>query len=72
MIARQGQRGIVGPRGEQGPSGSPASQISGWVVDRASYTVTPTYLGGAQGPHLELRGLFQQFDEETNPTVMAK
>jgi len=59
MIAKQGQRGVAGPKGE------PGKTIAGWVVDRANYTVCPKFNDGSSGPSLELRVLFEQFNEET-------
>jgi hypothetical protein len=65
LMAKQGQRGVAGPRGEKG---EPGKTISGWVVDRGTFTVTPLYSDGSPpGPPLELRALFEQFiaDRET-------
>jgi hypothetical protein len=70
LIARQGQRGIAGPRGERGdrgPPGPPAPFVAGWIVDKAGYSVTPIMPDGTEGPRLELRPLFKQFDDETAP-----
>jgi hypothetical protein len=42
LIARQGQRGIAGPRGERGdrgPPGQAAPTIIGWTVDKSSYNI---------------------------------
>jgi hypothetical protein len=39
--------------------------IVGWKIDRAAYTVAPVMSGdGATGPPLNLRGLFEQFQDE--------
>ena len=38
--------------------------IIGWAVDRTSYTVTPMMSDGTTGPPLNLRGLFEQFQDE--------
>ena len=65
LMAKQGARGIVGPKGERG---LPGKTISGWVVDRGTFTVMPLYGDGSPpGPPLELRALFEQFiaDRET-------
>jgi hypothetical protein len=63
MIAKQGQRGIAGPRGEPGKDGT---RIVGWVVDRATYSVTPLLAGGGPpGPTLDLRELFEQSKDNT-------
>lgn len=55
LLARQGQRGVVGPKGERGPAGK---TITGWIVDRSCYRVTPRLSDGTLGPPLELRELF--------------
>src|SRR5262249_25167688 len=53
LMAKQGQRGVAGPKGERGPT------ISGWILDRATYRVTPRMSDGSLGPVLELRELFE-------------
>jgi hypothetical protein len=64
---RDGKEGATGPRGERGergligPRGEPAPTITGWRVDRASYTATPLLSNGQEGAALELRSLFEQF-----------
>ena len=71
MISRQGSRGISGEKGERGPKGDPgpagvsAPLIKGWRVDRKSYTAVPVMSDGKDGPALELRSLFKQFQDET-------
>jgi hypothetical protein len=68
MMARQGQRGIAGEKGERGPkgdTGASAPIIKGWRVDRGKYTAVPVMSDGKDGPPLELRALFKQFQEET-------
>jgi len=64
LLAAAGRDGATGPRGERGlvgPRGEPAPTITGWRVDRASYTATPLLSNGQEGAALELRGLFEQF-----------
>src|SRR5262245_27977569 len=56
LMARQGQRGIAGPKGERGP---PGKTISGWVVDRENFRITPRMSDGSLGPALDLRTLFE-------------
>jgi hypothetical protein len=71
LLTRQGARGVAGPRGERGPQGErgergfPAPKLTGWKIDREHYTATPTMSDGTQGPVLELRALFAQFQDET-------
>jgi hypothetical protein len=62
LMAKQGQRGVAGPRGA---SGSPGKTIDGWIVDRSTYRVTPRFNDGSLGPPLELRELFVQFEDNT-------
>ncbi len=70
LLAAAGSDGATGPRGERGergligPRGEPAPTITGWRVDRASYTVVPVLSNGIEGAPLELRGLFEQFFNE--------
>jgi hypothetical protein len=61
LMARQGQRGIAGPRGERG---LPGKTITGWIVDRSCYRVTPRFDDGTLGSPLDLRALFEQNDTE--------
>jgi hypothetical protein len=56
LMAKQGQRGVAGPRGERGP---PGNIITGWIVDRSVFRVTPRMSDGTLGPPLELRELFE-------------
>jgi hypothetical protein len=64
-----GPRGECGERGLIGPRGEPPPTITGWRVDRASYTAVPVLSNGIEGAPLELRGLFEQFFQEVaSPT----
>ena len=80
LLTRQGQRGIAGARGERGergeagkegqrgdrgPAGTPAPKMTGWKIDHKKFIVTPVMSDGSQCQPLELRGLFQQFLDET-------
>ena len=71
MIACRGKRGDKGesgergPKGDPGPAGSPALTIKDWKLDRARYVATPVLSDGSNGPTLDLRGLFEQFNTET-------
>jgi hypothetical protein len=70
LLAAPGKRGVAGEKGPQappglaGPSGKDAAVIVCWKIDRAAYTVTPVISDGTSGPPLNLRGLFQQFQDE--------
>jgi hypothetical protein len=59
LMAKQGQRGIAGPQGERGPAGK---TITGWIVDRGNFRVTPRMSDGSLGAPLELRSLFEPED----------
>jgi hypothetical protein len=63
----QGPRGERGEKGDRGPPGQSAPFVASWIVERASYSVLPILSDGAEGPRLELRPLFEQFDAETAP-----
>ena len=77
-MAKQGQRGIAGQKGERGLpgiagppgthglAGKDAVKLKSWKLDRKRYTATPIMSDGTQGPELELRGLFEQFQQETD------
>jgi hypothetical protein len=56
LVARQGQRGIAGPRGERGHD---APVIRSWELNREQYTAIPIMSDGTKGPTLELRALFE-------------
>ena len=62
LMAKQGQRGVAGPEGKRGP---PGAVISGWILDRSNYRVTPRLSDGSLGPVLELRELFASSQEVT-------
>jgi hypothetical protein len=69
LLTRQGQRGIGGQRGESGARGErgvAAPTLAGWEIDRKLYLATPKMSDGTKGPALDLRGLFEQFHEETD------
>jgi hypothetical protein len=70
LLTRQGQRGIAGMKGERGERGErgvapPATKLAGWTIDREKYSAMPAMSDGSQGPALELRTLFEQFQDET-------
>src|SRR5262245_28217093 len=59
LFAKQGARGRDGPEGKRGPAGN---IISGWIVDRSNYRITPRLSDGSLGVPLELRALFEPED----------
>ena len=62
LMAKQGQRGIAGPRGERGKD---APVIEKWIVNRGDFTVTPVYSNGIFGPVLNLQELFAPSQADT-------
>jgi hypothetical protein len=64
----RGEKGSPGPRGPQGAKGEkgdPGFTIVDWEIDRPNYQAIPVMSDGTEGPPLELRGLFEQFNRET-------
>src|SRR5262245_18056729 len=61
-----GPQGPTGPKGARGERGVTGPSIVGWCVDRAKYLAYPLMSTGRPGPGLELRGLFEQYQRETN------
>jgi hypothetical protein len=64
LPGKRGHQGPRGERGERGPQGQPAPTIVAWEIDRQKYTVQPVMSDGGVGVLLELRGLFEQYDDE--------
>jgi hypothetical protein len=58
---KRGQQGLRGVRGERGPS---STIIDGWRIDPERYRATPLMSDGSEGPALELRPLFEQYNTE--------
>jgi hypothetical protein len=67
LVAAQGKKGAPGRDGVDGKAGRDAPRIVNWLVNRESYSVTPIMSDNSRGPPLELRELFQRFNEETAP-----
>jgi hypothetical protein len=64
---RQGTKGPPGDRGEPGARGLPgasAPTIIGWTIDRKAYAAIPILSDKSEAPPLELRSLFEQFQDE--------
>jgi hypothetical protein len=61
----KGQDGGRGPKGDTGSTGAPAPKLKSWKLDRTRYVAVPVMSDGSEGPPLELRGLFEQFQTET-------
>jgi len=57
-----GSRGEKGPKGDQGPAGP---IIAAWEVDHVNYRARAIMSDGSDGGTLELRGIFEQFQNET-------
>ena len=68
LLAGKGDRGQVGPpgpRGMTGGRGEPAPAIKAWLVNKAKFTASPILTDGSVGAALELKGLFQEFLDQT-------
>jgi integrin beta 3 len=61
-----GPSGKTGHRGERGEKGEPGDSVISWRVDREHYLAVPVMASGADGPVLDLRILFEQFEAETS------
>jgi hypothetical protein len=61
----KGEHGERGPAGERGQSGKDAPVILSWQIDRKTFRATPLMSDDSEGPSLDLRGLFEQFQMET-------
>jgi hypothetical protein len=64
-VGKHGVKGPAGDRGPRGEKGDPAPAIIDWRMDRTSYVATPIMSNGDDGPPLDLRILFEQFEIET-------
>ncbi len=65
---KQGQRGMNGQRGETGPRGAEGASgatIIDWRYDFSEYKAVPIMSDGTDGPPLNLRGMYEQFEIET-------
>jgi hypothetical protein len=47
-----------------GVAGKDAPAVTGWQLDRKTFTATPVMSDGSPGPRLELRALFEEFETE--------
>ena len=68
MPGKKGDKGPPGPRGEKGPKGDegpPGPIIAAWEVDHVNYRVRAIMSDGSDGGTLDLRGMFEQFHNET-------
>lgn len=60
----EGQRGHTGEQGPRGHKGEPGDTIIDWRIDRKQYVATPVMASGVDGPPLNMRLLFEQFETE--------
>jgi Collagen triple helix repeat (20 copies) len=60
----KGERGDRGDRGEPGRDGKAAREIVAFREDRDTYTITLIYNDGSDGPVINLRPLFEQYQSE--------
>jgi hypothetical protein len=65
LIAAQGKKGNPGRDGTDGKNGRDAPHIVQWLINREAYSATPIMSDGSRGAVLELRELFQRFNDET-------
>jgi hypothetical protein len=59
-----GREGRPGPPGPRGNRGQRTAEIVAWSVDFDNYTATPEFFDGSSGPPLNLRGMFQRYNED--------
>jgi len=64
LMAKQGQRGIAGPRGERGSPGKP---IDGWIVDRSNsiaefVSLNAAPLRSGRDFHLDMARVLEQIE----------
>jgi hypothetical protein len=65
---RRGLNGEPGQRGEtgqRGPAGASGATILDWRYDLSEYRAIPIMSDGTDGPALDLRGMYEQFEIET-------
>jgi len=63
---RPGPKGDAGERGERGLTGPAGRSIASWKLDAKGYVITPVMSDGTEGPSLKMRGLFEQYNKETD------
>jgi len=64
---KKGEQGARGDRGEPGPAGRNGRDALEWVgikVDRKTFTITAVMEDGSEGPEMQFRELFDQYDLE--------
>jgi hypothetical protein len=64
-----GSRGKIGPRGERGEKGESGADgrsigVVGWLVDPTTFMVTPRMADGSYVPAINLRPLFEAYNEQ--------
>lgn len=64
MRGKAGEKGMKGERGERGGSGS-APVLAGWRTEPEIYSAIPIMSDGTEGPLLDVRNIFEQFELET-------
>ena len=75
-VGKQGPPGERGPAGDRGDRGAPGSDgadgrdgasIIGWRIERGKFCAIPLMSNRKDGPALELRGLFEEYNEQATP-----
>lgn len=64
-VGKRGEKGEKGDRGLKGDKGDVGVTMLEWRIDRSTYVATPVMSDGRDGPSLDLRILFEQFEIET-------
>ena len=68
LIASAGKAGRPGPKGdtgERGERGVAAPTFANWRIDKLHYLITPVMSDGSELKSLNLRALFEQYNQET-------
>jgi hypothetical protein len=64
LLCGQGKRGQPGPQGDRGERGASGLSIKGWKLEPESYVLTPIMDDNVEGPVVDLRPFFEQYDQE--------
>ena len=62
---KAGRPGLKGDTGERGERGVAAPTFANWRIDKLHYLITPVMSDGSELKSLNLRALFEQYNQET-------